>query len=135
MERMTILDGGDMSLWYYPDKKIVHHKFHKPTMGDAFRKILTAGTEVLKQHGARKWLSDDRAYTDPLPKEDLEWGFKEWGPKNVLAGWKYWAIILPPSFPSQMSLAQIEKSYSSIGVIAKVFTEPDAAMAWLEEQS
>jgi hypothetical protein len=134
MNRIAILENEGMSLWYYPDTKIVHHQFHIPVSGKRFRETLMAGTEVLKKNNARKWLSDDRAYTEPLPPEDMEWGFQEWGPKNVLAGWRFWAIVLPPSFIGQMSLTKIEKTYSSIGVVAKVFTEPDEAMSWLEAQ-
>ena len=79
----------------------------------------------------RKWLSDDRNYA-ALPEEDVEWGRTDWGPRTVVAGWKYWAIVLPSSFFDKVSHSQIEETFANFGVIVKVFTDPDKAMAWLE---
>jgi hypothetical protein len=133
VSKITIIDHEFFSLWYYTDKKIVHHKFNKAFYGPEFRASLEKGTEILKLHGARKWLSDDRLFTE-LPQDDLDWGVNSWGPRTVVAGWRYWAIVLPESFLNQMSHSVIEANFSRIGVMAKVFTTPEEGMAWLEAQ-
>ena len=131
MSKITIVDHPSFVMWYYPEKKIVHHKFLKAFYGAEFRSALEKGTETLKQNGARKWLSDDRGF-NALPQEDLDWGANDWGPKTVLAGWRYWAIVLPTSFLNQMSHSAVEKNFSRVGVTGRVFTDPDEGMSWLE---
>ena len=60
MSLITILDNEYVTLWYHPDKQIIHHQFHKFLYGQAFRDAMNAGTEAMKKYGAHKWLSDDR---------------------------------------------------------------------------
>ena len=129
----TIIDTEQFSMWYYPDKKIIHHKFHGEFYGPEFRAALEKGTEILKREGARKWLSDDRDY-GRLPKEDVDWGADDWGPKTVMAGWRYWAIVMPTAVLAQASHSALEQNFSRIGVTARVFPSTDEAMRWLEAQ-
>ena len=128
----TVIDHERFSMWYYPDKKIIHHKFHSDFYGPELRAALEKGTEILRQYGARKWLSDDRGYGE-LPQEDVDWGLHDWGPKTVMAGWRYWAIVMPEAALGQVAHTTFERIFSSIGVTAKVFRSPDDAMSWLEK--
>ncbi len=48
MSVMTLIDNDLVKLVYYPDKKIVHHTFHKTVQGEAFRNALNTGLEVFK---------------------------------------------------------------------------------------
>ena len=73
MPTQTIIDSPFATLWYYPDRKIVHHRIHKFIFGKDFRDLLMAGTEVLRKNQAAKWLSDDRS-NSVLAKEDVEFG-------------------------------------------------------------
>jgi hypothetical protein len=46
MSTMTMLDNEYVTVWYHPETKIVHHKFHKFIYGDNFRAALNKGLEV-----------------------------------------------------------------------------------------
>ena len=133
MSLITILDNEYVTLWYHPDKQIIHHQFHKFLYGQAFRDAMNAGTEAMKKYGVHKWLSDDRK-NSALPKNDLEWGRTEWFPRTVLSGWKYWAIVLPENIFGQMNMEREAKVNSEKGIITKKFSDLDEAMAWLEKQ-
>ena len=133
MPSIIILDNEFVTIWYHLNKKIIHHQFHKFMHGQAFREALTAGTDAMKKYGAHKWLSDDRQ-NSALPRVDLEWAHTKWFPRTVLAGWKYWAIVLPEKIIGQMNMNREAKINSEKGIITAKFDNPDEAMAWLEKQ-
>lgn len=130
---VTIVDNPFVTLWYHPDKKIVHHQIHKFVSGNDFRAFLLAGTEVLKKNLARKWLSDDRANM-VLGKADLDWSQAQWAPQTAQAGWRYWAIVRPEKVLATVAMEQLVTKYATLGVTASFFATPRDAMAWLERQ-
>lgn len=73
---ITVIDNPVVTLWYHPDKKIVHHQIHKFVAGKDFREFLMAGYDVLRKNMARKWLSDDRGNM-VLSKADVDWSQAE----------------------------------------------------------
>jgi hypothetical protein len=127
---VTVLKNEFATVWYHPDGKIVHHQFHKFIYGQAFRDVLTKGAEIFEQHGATKWLSDDRN-NSALPAEDSDWGVQVWTPRVLKSGWKYWAVVMPEKVIGQMNMRRFVEMYSEMGVIVKVFSSPDEALAWL----
>jgi hypothetical protein len=133
MSQILIEQTDFATLWFHPEKKIVHHETHKFTHGEAFRAFLLKGTETMKKNGATKWLSDDRK-NPVLKTEDMEWGQTNWFPQTLQAGWKYWAIVQPESAITKMNMDKLIKDYGQAGIIAKYFSDPDEAMKWLEEQ-
>lgn len=90
----VLYDSDQISVWYYPEKKIIHHKMHKFVHGQPFRDALMAGARAMEEYKADKWLSDD-TNNPVLSPEDVEWGDKNWQPRVIAAGWKYWAIVQP----------------------------------------
>jgi hypothetical protein len=133
MPTQVIIDNPYVTMWYYPEKKILHHKIHKFIFGDQFQEMLLSGTEVLRKNLAQKWLSDDRN-NSVLKQEDLEWSEAQWAPLTAKAGWKYWAIVQPDKVLGQLAMQRLTDKYAPLGVTAKVFTDPAAAMSWLEMQ-
>ena len=133
MAPTTLYESSYVTLWYHPEKKIIHHQIHKFVFGEEFRKFLLIGTDALKKNHAPKWLSDDRN-NSVLRKEDVEWGITNWFPQTVQAGWKFWAIVQPEKVIAQMNMQTLVDDYAKAGIVAKFFTDPDAAMAWLESQ-
>jgi hypothetical protein len=130
----TILyDSSSVTLWYHPEKKIVHHQIHKFVFGEEFQKFLLIGTEALKKNHAQKRLSDDRG-NSVLRNEDLEWGVTNWFPHTVQAGWRYWAIVQPEKIMAQVTMQQLVEDYAKAGILARFFTDPSEAMKWLESQ-
>ena len=130
---ITIIDSPVVTLWYHPDKKIVHHQIHKFVAGKDFREFLMAGYEVLRKNMARKWLSDDRSNM-VLGKADMDWSQSEWAPQVAKAGWKYWAIVRPEKVLATVAMERLAAKYAALGVTAKFVTDPRDAMTWLETQ-
>jgi hypothetical protein len=131
MAPITILNDANISMWYYPESKILHHQIHRFFYGKPFRDAMNKGIEVFQKYGAHKWLSDDRAETALTP-EDLEWGDKEWFPRVAKLGWKYWALVMPEKVVGQLSLKKLVDRYSAKGVATRVFSSIDEAKKWLE---
>jgi len=131
MAKEVLFDSPRATLWYHPDKKIVHHQIHKFIFGDELHQLLLAGTEAMRKNGAAKWLSDDRG-NSVLSKEDADWGQVNWFPQTVQAGWKYWAIVQPAKVIAQMNMKALAEEYAKAGITARFFSDPDEAMRWLE---
>jgi hypothetical protein len=80
MAAMTVLDDEYATLWYHPEEKVVHHQIHEFLVPGVFEKLLSTGADLMEGHGARKWLSDDRANVVVSP-EDLKWADDHWAPR------------------------------------------------------
>jgi hypothetical protein len=132
MSEATIYSNDFATLLYHPDAGIVHHIFHQPISGEHFRRVLNTGLEIFKKYGASKWLSDDRG-NSALPDDDIAWSKREWFPRVVEAGWKYWALVVPEDELVRMNLVQITDTYSAAGIRVMVFGNPSDAMTWLEK--
>jgi hypothetical protein len=130
----TILSSEHVSLLYHPDTKIVHHEFKQFVFGEQFRAVLMAGLEIMRANGASKWLSDDRGNSS-LSQEDQDWADRVWLPAVMAAGWKYWAVVMPANVVGQMNIRKWAEKFRGRGVTAMVFTDPDAALKWLDEQA
>jgi hypothetical protein len=133
MAKQTIIDSEFVSLWYHPEKKIVHHKIKQFVSGDPFRAFLMAGTDLMRKHGATKWLSDDRDCPVVRP-EDIEWGDAVWFPETAACGWKHWAIVQPAKTVGQVVVKDLAAKYAKAGVASKWFADPNDALWWLERQ-
>lgn len=130
MSATTIIQNDQITIWYHPDKKVIHHQMHKYTHGQMFREALTAGAAAMRKYHARKWLSDDR--NNPvLTPEDLQWSFEVWEPQILAAGWKYWAIVQPERVVAKLRMDKLAERYSTKGVTVQLFSDPDEAMNWL----
>lgn len=127
---VTVLDNQYATLWYYPDHKIVHHQFHQFVFSDALRSVLNKGLATLQEHGAQKWLSDDRHHSAIIP-EDVHWSQTVWFPRAVESGWKHWAIVTPQSLVGAINLQTFARQCTEQGVQTRFFNDPIEALAWL----
>src|SRR5690606_29287584 len=128
-------DNEFVTVEYVPDKGMIHHTIHMP-IGDRvqmFMEALDAGTEALREHGATKWLSDDRK-NGPLAPELVEWGVQDWNPRTISYGWKYWANIVPQEIASAGTLIPTIENLHKLGLRMQVFTSLEAALDWLDKQ-
>jgi hypothetical protein len=131
MPAIRVRDDEYVTMVYYPETKILHHQIHKFFFGQTYRDIFNTGVQVFKKYGACKWLSDDKSVTS-FTKEDVEWGYKEWFPRMIESGWKYWALILPEKVIGQVAVKRMAENYTSQGVQTRTFTSIDEAKKWLE---
>ena len=132
MPPITIVENEYITVQYLPDKKVIYHVVHKPIPDQPLREALNAGGEALKQYGVSKWLSDDRK-NGPLSPEAVEWGLKDWQPRTVASGWKYWANVVPEELVSAGTLFPLMDALFNIGLRLQVFTSVDKAIEWLDK--
>jgi hypothetical protein len=131
MEKQTIVDNEFITLWYYPEEKIIHHQFHKKTIyGDALRTTFQKGIDLLKENNARKWLSDDKTNV-AFTVDDTNWLMHNWSTRALEAGWKFWALVQPEIELGKMNLEQFTSEYAERGLIVKLFQTPEEGMVWL----
>ena len=134
MAKTIILDDEFATLWFHEREKIVHHEFHKFIFGEPFHKVLNEALRVMKETGSEKWLSDDRKNA-AISQEDQEWLAKEWRPKALESGWKYWAVVLPEKTVGRLSILRIFDTYrEKTAIVADTFDDPTEAFAWLLQQ-
>jgi len=128
----TILDNRFVTLVYHPDTQIIHHVYKRGIGDESLKEALNTGLEVLKEKGARKWLSDNRligGHTD----EETEWINRNWLPRAIEGGWSYWALVLPDNLLARLNMTEFVNSFYDQGVTVRVFKDADEAMAWLEQ--
>lgn len=133
MEGITLVDNEYISVQYLSDKRIIYHTVHKPVSGQMFRDALLVGTAALIKYKASKWLSDDRK-NGQVSREDAEWGVAVWNAQTIAAGWKYWAVVVPPAVADAGSLMPIIEALYELGLTMMVFTDLESAIAWLDEK-
>ena len=133
MEREVLIDNEYVSLYYHPDEKIVHHVIHKFVSGEPFRELFRTGSAILKEHGARKWLSEDQHFSVMTP-DDAEWLVRVWSPEVRANGWKYWAVVMPVKAASQMNTRDFVARSNEIGVKSQMFDDTASAFTWLKAQ-
>jgi hypothetical protein len=84
----------------------------------------------MEQHGARKWLSDDRNNVVVAP-EDIKWADEVWFPRVKRAGFEYWAVVVPSLTVGAVQLKNLQTKRRAQGVTVELFETIEAAMAWL----
>ncbi|HEX3050497.1 MAG TPA: hypothetical protein VHP83_07580 [Aggregatilineaceae bacterium] len=131
MQSVIIIDNEYITLRYLPDKKIIHHTIHKPFDSEVGSEAMVAGVAVLKEHGACKWLSDDRQ-NGPLSLDMIN-SSVVWGPAMVAAGWKYWANVVPQEIAAAATLAPVIEALYGFGLRMMVFTDVEEALQWLDK--
>jgi hypothetical protein len=133
MPPIAVFETPQITVWYHPDAKIIHHEMHQYTHGKDFRDALMAGVEAMKKYGANKWLSDDRK-NPVFGPEDQEWARDVWSPAVIKAGWKYWALVEPERALARIRMEERVERYAKLGVTVKVFHDADEALSWLKSQ-
>ncbi len=113
----------------------MHHTIHQPVSDapELFKEALNQGTAALVEHGASKWLSDDRL-NGPLSQDILDWAMENWYQRAIDAGWKYWANVVPQSITSAGTLTPVINQLHTMGLQMRLFTNTDTAFEWLSQQ-
>ena len=119
-----------MSLWFHPEDLIVQHEMHQYPGRETLEKMLLRGLALLQEHGASKWLSDDRN-GGALPRSHHEWGENVWAPQAIAAGWKYWALVPPAETLGNSNMTRLVDTYAARGVKTKIFRDVPSAYRWL----
>ena len=134
MPKQTILDNEFVTLWFYPEQKMVYHQLKKYVPSPNMQEMLLKGLEFFKSGKANKWLSDDSKLGGALGQDMKDWNHDIWLPRMVAAGWKYWALVMPASAIGKMNLQRMAGEFAQKGVTFQPFSNPAAAMTWLDKQ-
>lgn len=127
----VILQNEYVTLVYYARTRIVYHTFHQPVPSEVFREVLTRGVEIFETRGACKWLSDDSG-NSALHPDDATWSMGVWTRRAKMAGWKFWAVIMPDLALGRANMRRFLKHHIEGGLRVRVFTHPEEALRWLE---
>lgn len=130
---IVALDNEYITLELDPEAGIIQHTMHRFVISAVFREAMERGLELLREHGATKWLSDDR-HNGPLSNDDLEWGLNEWRPRAIALGLKYWALVLPEAVLGRHRAQRIVEAERRRGFAVEAFAVPGEARRWLEGQ-
>lgn len=133
MSTITVFEHKQVTVWYDPDKNILHNQIHEYTYGDVFRQFLMAVVDAMTHYRTTKVLSDDRK-NPVLHPDDQKWAREMWEPKMIEAGWKYWAIVQPERMIANMRMIKFAERLLHLGIIVELFDDVEDAMRWLERQ-
>lgn len=131
MSTETIIDNEFAILTYHRDEKIVHHQFHRALDSENLRLVLNTGIDLLRDHNAIKWLSDNHSI-GAHKEEDGKWINDDWLPRVIASGWKYWALVVPDDVKARMNMIEFVDAFYNQGVRVMVFTNVEQAKTWLE---
>ncbi len=134
MTTITALSNDYFDLLFHEDEKIVHHIYKTPMDSDHLQELLSAGTDLMEEHGATKWLSDNRLLVNAFSNEAAEWVNNVWLPRTIKAGWKYWAMVVPQSLIGQADHVKYVESFYNTGVWVTVYSDVEPAMKWIKER-
>lgn len=134
MPTIDVVKSEFVTLQYLPEKKLLHHTIHKPVDEAVFKNVLNAGVDLLSKHSIQKWLSDDRK-NGPFSQDFSEWAVKDWIPRSITAGWRFWANVVPEDLKAAGTLIPFIEILHNQGLRMMVFSQPDEAMKWLEHVS
>jgi hypothetical protein len=132
MSEVIIIDNEYITVKYLEDKKIIYHTVRKPIPDQFLKDAVNAGTDALIEYGACKWLSDDRK-NGPVSREIAEWGRKEWNPRSIAGGWKYWANVVPVEVAAAGALTPVIEDLFNLGLRMMVFSDLESALEWLDK--
>ncbi|MFW9929698.1 MAG: hypothetical protein ACFFD1_09925 [Candidatus Thorarchaeota archaeon] len=130
--RKVILDNKYGTVWFYPEKKIVHHQFHMFCYGENFRNILNTDAELIEKYGCKKLLSDDRKLST-IAKDDEKWSH-DWYLRIKKAGWRIWAMVRPENVIGKLGSKRRINREQDFDINFKTFAEQKDAFEWLEKQ-
>ena len=136
MPPIVLVMNDYITLEYRPEEKMLYHTIHQPIGIEQIQLLkdaLNAGTNALKQYGITKWLSDDRL-NGPLTPEFLNWSLKEWCPRTIGVGWKYWANVVPRELTAAGTLMPVINNLHKLGLTMQVFTKLEEGVKWLSEK-
>jgi hypothetical protein len=133
MSTVIVFDDEYMSLWYYPETGIVHHRIKGYLPQGGFRKLLSASAELLETRRATKYVSDDRdnVVVDP---EDIKWADDNWYPRVAKAGLRHWALVLPSTMVGTVQAKSILETRRRQGLDVEGFGRIEDALAWLRSK-
>jgi len=137
MNKESLIDDDDVSLWLYPKERILHHTIKRPVDGKVFRNLLLRGLYEVDQGRANKWLADDRE-AGLLSADDAAWVREFFRERAMQTNWNYFAILLPKNprarvnIQRMVSAPEVDDGYLKRDRFG-VFEDLQEALNWLSD--
>jgi hypothetical protein len=130
MERETIIDDDDASLFLYPGIGTMCHVINRSIDGDRLRSLMSKAAEAFVANKCTKYLSDDRKIVSFNP-EDLMRALENWEKRLMAAGWKHWALIMPGKVLGRIMAKKLAARYVDMHINVRTFDDEASALEWL----
>jgi|GEM_PF-616372 hypothetical protein len=134
MATMTVLilhDDEDATIEVHPAQRLVRLTWKQPCNGEAYRSMLLRLLDVVRETGARLWLSDGRRSGRIMP-EDQAWTMAEYTPKVLQAGLVRIAIVNREDLSDRNVIEQmVDATPKEAPYDIAFFQDPAIAQLWL----
>lgn len=105
----VLYEDKAMTISWNEDDRIIESVWKGFATGEAYQNPLEKLLELVKSKKTSKILSDMRNMS-AVSQSDQEWVEKDFMPRMIEAGIKYWALVFPTSVVATMSLKQMEQA-------------------------
>ena len=126
----TIIDNEVHTLLYDEERQTVRHVIKTFNSLEEWQSLLSKGTDILKEKGSFKWLSDNRL-NSIHPDGMQEWINDVWIPVTIGAGWKKWALVESQSNVGKISEEDFITIFKEMGVEVRIFSSVEDAENWI----
>lgn len=126
-----ILSNDYFDLLFHETEKVVHHIYKPPMDDNHLKELLTRGTSLMRESGAKKWISDNRRLVNTFSPEYADWTMNVWLPDTIDAGWKYWALVVPEEVAASADHIKFVESFYNSGVWVTVWVNVEDAYKWI----
>lgn len=134
MATMTVLilhDDEDATIEVHPAQRLVRLTWKQPCAGNAYRCMLLRLLEVVKETGARLWLSDGRM-SGQIMQDDQLWTMAEYTPKVLQAGLVRIAIVDKEDLSDRNAIERmVDATPGEAPYDIAFFQDPAIAQLWL----
>jgi hypothetical protein len=136
----SILAGGSMSRVYFEsdvvvvtweaEQRAVLLAWKGHAKGEKFRQGLDKGLELVKQHGAARWIGDC-TLLGVLSQEDQDWTNTNWFPRLLQTPVSRMAVLIPKSALTRMSVDSILSKVEGTNLTTCYFSDLAEARGWV----
>ena len=106
---MPFIDEPFVKIDWEPESGCIVADWKGIARGATYRAALDRSLELVKTHGARRWLGNMLEAQGVMSQEDSDWLVNDWFPRLLALGAKRFAVVLPPHALAAMQLNRMKK--------------------------
>ena len=130
---MISFDDSFLTISWEPDDRIICAQWKHEVGGEAMRRGLDVGLDLIRDKQARRWLVDSRLL-GAIDPADVKWVNDHWIPRAVAAGLQSMAFVLAKKVVMQLTMKSFIARIDERELANAYFDDIDSARAWLRER-
>lgn len=130
---MISFDDTFLTISWEPDDRIICAQWKHEVGGEAMRRGLDVGLDLIRDKQARRWLVDSRLL-GTIDPADVKWVNDHWIPRAVAAGLQSMAFVLAKKVVMQLTMKSFIARIDERELANAYFDDIDSARAWLRER-